>query len=93
MLHRHINDTGYSLTAIDDIIERGRRKDWAELQIAVRDDPDLCGKVFEYARKNLEHPYTIRFHFWYHYTGKLLKCQTQMKENPNPGEELPNPGA
>jgi hypothetical protein len=72
MRHRHINDTGYSLPAIDSIIERGRREDWALLQIQLRRDPDLCRKVFAVAVHNLDHPYTIRYHYWYHYAKEHL---------------------
>ena len=75
MIHRHINDTGYSLAAIDSIIERGQRKDWALLQITMRDNLELCRKVLHVASHNLEHPYTIRHHYWYHY------AQTRMQGN------------
>jgi hypothetical protein len=73
MRHRHIEDSGYSLAAIDSIIERGQRKDWAALQITMKDNPDLCRKVFNLARYNLEHPYTIRYHYWYHYSKERLR--------------------
>jgi hypothetical protein len=72
MDHRHINDTGYGLAAIDSVIERGQRKDWALLQIAMKDNPDLCRKVLHVASHNLEHPYTIRYHYWYHYAQARL---------------------
>lgn len=73
MNHRHINDTEYSLTAIDSVIERGQRKDWALLQISMRDNSNLCRKVLHIAGHNLEHPYTIRYHYWYHYARKRLQ--------------------
>ena len=73
MNHRHIIDAGYSLAAIDSVIERGQRKDWALLQISMRDDLGLCRKVFHVASHNLEHPYTIRYHYWYHYSKKQLQ--------------------
>ena len=38
MNHRHITDESYSLAAIDSVIERGQRKDWALLQISMRDN-------------------------------------------------------
>jgi hypothetical protein len=72
--HRHITDTGYSLAAIDSVIERGQRKDWALLQIAMHNDLGLCGKVLQIASHNLEHPYTIRYHYWYHYAHKQLQA-------------------
>jgi hypothetical protein len=73
MDHRHITDTGYSLAAIDSVIERGQRRDWALLQISMRDNVDLCRKVLRLASHNLEHPYTIRYHYWYHYARGRLK--------------------
>jgi hypothetical protein len=73
MRHRHIEDTGYSAPAIDSIIERGQRRDWGMLQIAARSDPELCRKIFEIARQNLNHPYTIRYHYWYHYTKEHMR--------------------
>ena len=73
MEHRHIEDTSYSLPAIDGVIERGKRRDWAALQIMVRSDPELCRRVLKVARHNLEHPYTIRYHYWYHYAMRYLK--------------------
>jgi hypothetical protein len=73
MWHRHIQDEGFSLPAIDSIIERGKRNDWAALQIAIRSDPNLCLKVFKIAQHNLEHPYTIRYHYWYHYAKEHLR--------------------
>jgi hypothetical protein len=73
MQHRHINDTEYTLPAIDSIIEYGKRQDWAELQIKVRSSSQLCRKVFDVARHNLEHPYTIRYHYWYYYAKEHLQ--------------------
>ena len=67
MRHRHIDDTDYTLPAIDSIIERGCREDWAALQIAVRRDPAVRGRVLEVAANNLDHPYTDRYRFWFHY--------------------------
>ena len=32
MLHRHLTHEQYTLAAIDDIIARGKRQDWAELR-------------------------------------------------------------
>jgi len=77
MDHRHITDSGYSSPAIDSIIERGQRKDWALLQIAMRGDLDLCNKVLRIATHNLEHPYTIRYHYWYHYAQKQLQAKNE----------------
>ncbi|MDR1623083.1 MAG: hypothetical protein LBS00_11980 [Synergistaceae bacterium] len=37
------------------------------LQIKLRSDPVVCRKVFDIASRNLDHPYTIRYHYWYYY--------------------------
>ncbi|MDR1579196.1 MAG: hypothetical protein LBS35_02465 [Synergistaceae bacterium] len=73
MRHRNIDDTKYSLAAIDSVIERGQRRDWALLQLEMKRSPDLCRKVFDIASHNLEHPYTIRYHYWYHLAKERLK--------------------
>jgi hypothetical protein len=77
--HRHITDIGpeYSLAAIDSVIERGQRKDWALLQITMRDNLDLCRKILHVAEHNLEHPYTIRYHYWRHFARELLKLDRE----------------
>ncbi len=75
MRHRHIDDTTYTLPAIDSIIEHGHKHDWARLQIAVRSDPNVCEKVLKIAEHNLSHPFTIRYHFWYHYARKFSKSK------------------
>ena len=80
MQHRHITDTGYSLAAIDSVIEHGQRKDWALMQIAMRDNLDLCRKVLHVANHNLEHPYTIRYHYWRHYARKQLQAEENERE-------------
>lgn len=39
MKHRHLNHEGYTLAAIDDILERGRLADWTPLLREVADAP------------------------------------------------------
>ncbi len=38
MRHRHLDDPGFTLAAIDDIIERGQLEDWVELGLAARNE-------------------------------------------------------
>lgn len=53
MRHRHLEDAPdlpvaeYGLAALDDLLERGTLRDWAELRDAIRADPDdeLAEKV------------------------------------------------
>ena len=45
MLHRHLNHQHFTLAAIDDIIARGKRKDWSELRRADLSDISVLEKV------------------------------------------------
>jgi len=45
MQHRHLNHSDYTLAAIDDVIERGNLRDWADLARAVVGDE--TGRVRE----------------------------------------------
>jgi hypothetical protein len=71
MLHRHLNHQLYTLAAIDDVISRGKRRDWAELRSAVLSDPDLVGKVHQVCQAHISDPYAQRYHFWKHYVDQL----------------------
>ena len=67
MLHRHLNHEQFSLAAVDDIIARGRRKDWAELRLAVIADSSVRDKVIRVCRVYADDPYAQRYHFWRQY--------------------------
>ena len=67
MLHRHLNHQRLTLAAIDDVIARGRWRDWADLRRAALDDPAILEKVRRICRPNLSDPYAQRHHFWMHY--------------------------
>jgi hypothetical protein len=67
MQHRHLNHQDFSLAAIDDIIQRGRWDDWAELRTAVLAEPVLLDKVERVCRPYLADPYAQRHHFWMQY--------------------------
>lgn len=70
MLHRHLNHQRYTLAAIDDVIARGRRQDWADLRRAVLEDRTLLEKVERVCRAHIADPYAQRYHFWMHYVEK-----------------------
>ena len=75
MLHRHlIEGVGYILPAIDDVIERGKREDWAQLRSAALRDRDLMEKILRIALAHAEDPYAQRYHFWRHYAEDHLKA-------------------
>ena len=50
MIHRHLNHQELSLAAIDDVIARGKRKDWEELRLAVLASPAFLEKIQQVCR-------------------------------------------
>ena len=70
MLHRHLNHQHFTFAAIDDVISRGRWRDWAELRRAVLTDRALLDKVEQVCRPYLSDPYAQRHHFWMRYVEK-----------------------
>jgi hypothetical protein len=67
MQHRHLNHHEFTLAAIDDIISRGRWRDWTELRCAVLEDRSLLSKVERVCRARVSDPSAQRYHFWMHY--------------------------
>ena len=67
MKHRHLTHQDLSSAAIDDIIARGKRIDWAELRTAVLADPAVKDKVLHICRARIADPYAQRYQFWWHY--------------------------
>lgn len=72
MLHRHLNHQDYTLAAIDDVIERGKREDWAELRAVALTDPVIMKKIFHIADARAGDPYAQRYHFWRQYAERHL---------------------
>ena len=64
MLHRHIHPQGFSLAAIDDIIERGTRADWADLRDSAKADPSLLHKIRQVCAARVSDPGAQRHHLW-----------------------------
>lgn len=67
MLHRHLDHQRFTLAAIDDVIARGRRDDWARLRRATLADPALLDRIERVCRAHIADPYAQRHHFWMHY--------------------------
>ena len=67
MLHRHLNHHSFTLAAIDDVIARGERADWAELGRAVRIDKALLPKIVQVCRAHVKDPLSQRHYFWLRY--------------------------
>lgn len=72
MRHRHLTHESYSLAAIDDVIARGKRADWALLRTAVLQDRALMHKVLCVCAAHVHDPYAQRYHFWNHYVARHL---------------------
>ncbi len=72
MLHRHLNHQNLTLAAIDDVIGRGRRHDWAQLRQAALADRGILEKVLRICQARVADPYAQRYHFWKHYAERHL---------------------
>jgi hypothetical protein len=72
MFHRHLNHEQFSLAAIDDVIGRGKRQDWAQLRRAALDDRVLMQKVLHVCEAHVKDPFAQRYHFWKQYAARHL---------------------
>ena len=67
MLHRHLTHQQFTLAAIDDVIARGKRPDWAALA-----DRATLEKVLRVCQAHVADPYAQRYHFWKQYAERYL---------------------
>jgi len=72
--HRHLNHQGYTLAAIDDVIDRGKREDWAELRAAALQERVIMEKILRVASSHALDPYAQRYHFWRQYAEQYLRA-------------------
>jgi hypothetical protein len=72
MIHRHLNHQELSLAAIDDVISRGKRRDWEELRLAVLANPEFLEKILQVCRARIADPYAQRYFFWMSYAEEHL---------------------
>ena len=72
VLHRHLTHQELTLAAIDDVIARGNRRDWAELRRAVLVDPIVLEKTLRVCRAYVADPSAQRYHFWKQYAERHL---------------------
>ena len=68
--HRHLNHQRLTLAAIDDVIRRGRWRDWAELRRAALADHTLLDKIERVCAHCATDPRAQRHRFWMHYVEK-----------------------
>ena len=67
MQHRHLVHSDFSLPAVDDIISRGGRDDWAALATAIKGDAGLRERVLRICAAHVADPTSQRYHFWKYY--------------------------
>ena len=72
MRHRHLNHERYTLAALDDVIARGGREDWAHMRDALIADKLLLEKVYRLCQAHISDPYAQRYHLWNCYAKKNL---------------------
>jgi hypothetical protein len=65
MLHRHLSHAGFTIAAIDDIIARGKRADWAELKNAMDARPhEIKSKILAACIVYAQDPFAQRQRLW-----------------------------
>ena len=70
MEHRHLqNPESLSSAAIDDIIDRGRRSDWAFLREKSRSDPSVMERIRRVCAAHVSDPCDQKYHLWSLYAG------------------------
>ncbi len=79
MQHRHLNHEDFTLAAIDDVIGRGKRQDWAELRRAALADPAIMEKVLRICLFQGRDPYAQRYRFWMHYAEQHLAAAVRSR--------------
>ena len=72
MLHRHLSHQKLTLAAIDDIILRGKRSDWAALRDAAHREPEVFDKLSRLCRAHSADSFSQRYCFWIHYVERLI---------------------
>ncbi len=72
MQHRHINHEAFTTAVIDDIIERGKRVDWAELRDSAASDPVILRKILRVCVAHSDDPCAQRYHLWRLYADRRV---------------------
>jgi hypothetical protein len=72
MQHRHLTTERLTTAAIDDIIERGGRGDWAELRDAAKADREILQAILRVCAAHAQDPHAQRYHLWRHYAAQRV---------------------
>ena len=72
MLHRNISgENALSSVAVDDIIDRGGRADWAFLRDAMRGSTELVGRVRRICNAHMQDDHDQKYHLWSMYADRF----------------------
>ena len=70
MNHRHLNHSRFTLAAIDDVIDRGKRDSWALLLAGVDASAEIRNRVLRVCAAHVSDEYAQRYHFWNNYASR-----------------------
>lgn len=66
MKHRHLDTQEFTSAAIEDIVLRGKKKDWIELRDAINQDEEIRNELIYLCQENKEEN-SMRYNFWINY--------------------------
>lgn len=69
-----VGDCAISDRLLDDLIERGKREDWAQLRSVALENRAIMEKILRIALRHAQDPYAQRCHFWRQYAEKHLNA-------------------
>ena len=70
MRHRNLNHNRFTLSAIDDVIDRGQRESWAMMLSAVDASPEIRSRVLRVCKARVSDDFAQRYHFWNNYASR-----------------------
>ena len=91
MLHRHLNHSGWTLAAIDDVIARGRLDDWKRLRDAAANNTEIQKRILRVSKPHLSDPYAQRHYFWDFYVRSIVadaRAHSEQRHATNETEQL-----
>ena len=84
MQHRHLqSEFSLSAAAIDDIINRGGREDWAFLRDSSQNDSSVMAKIRRVCAPHNSDPYDQKYHLWALYAGLEFRSCSPIGDSPH----------
>jgi len=75
MQHRNMDCDQFNLATIDDIIDRGKLRDWIELREACRVSLKIRDMVLHVCHHHNNYDFSVRYNFWIVYLSMRFKEQ------------------